>query len=150
MVMSLLLQPYLKEAVARLPWGICDMAKVKAEVCQDLREVLERHRLPNAVHDHYDYRHLQLPEKLAYYAFRELANMEVFPDAPPRVNGERITSSLSALVNAVVLIQRLNRTRLSKLDEVASPPVNAVSAAASRLSLGDIPKMQSGRGITME
>lgn len=80
MVQSLLLQPYLGEAVTRLPWEICDLAKVKAEVCQELREVLERHRLPNAVHDHYDYRHLQLPEKLAYYAFRLLANGEVFPD----------------------------------------------------------------------
>lgn len=80
MVQSLLLQPCLQEAVAGLPWGICDLAKVKAEVCQDLREVLERHRLPNAVHDHYDYRHLQVPEKLAHYAFRRLANREVFPD----------------------------------------------------------------------
>ena len=80
MVQSLLLQPCLNEAIARLPWEICDLAKVKAEVCQDLREVLERHRLPSAVHDHYDYRHLQLPEKLVFYVFRRLANEEVFPD----------------------------------------------------------------------
>jgi hypothetical protein len=80
MVRSLLRQPYLKEAVARLPWDTCDLAKAKAEVCRDLREVLERHRLPSAVHDHYDYRHLQLPEKLAHYAFRLLANGEAFPD----------------------------------------------------------------------
>ena len=70
--------------------------------------------------------------------------------APPKVNGESITSSLPALVNAVVLVQRLNRTRPSKLDEAASPPVNAVPAAASRPSLGDTPETQSGRGITME
>ena len=80
MVQSLLLQPYLKGAVARLPWDTCDLAKAKAEVCRDLREVLERHRLPNAVHDHYDYRHLQLPEKIAHYAFRRLSNGEAFPD----------------------------------------------------------------------
>jgi hypothetical protein len=80
MVRSLLGQPYLKEAVARLPWETCDLTKVKAEVCQELREVLERHRLPNTVHDHYDYRHLQLPEKLAHYAFRLLFNGEPFPD----------------------------------------------------------------------
>jgi hypothetical protein len=70
--------------------------------------------------------------------------------APPKVNGESITSSLPALVNAVVLVQRLNRTRPSKLDEAPSPPVNAVPAAASRPSLGDTPETQSGRGITME
>lgn len=70
--------------------------------------------------------------------------------APPKVNGESITSSLSALANAVVLVQRLVRTRLSKLDEAASPPVNAVPAAASRPSLGDTLETQSGGGINME
>jgi hypothetical protein len=80
MVQSLLLQPYLREAIAGLPWHICDLTKVKAEVCQALREMLERHKLPTAVHDHYNYRHLLPPEKLAHYAFRQLANEEVFPD----------------------------------------------------------------------
>ena len=70
--------------------------------------------------------------------------------APPKVNGESITSSLSTLVNAVVLVQRLNRTRPSKLDEAASPPVNGVPAAASRPSFGDTLETQSGRGTNME
>jgi hypothetical protein len=73
MVQSLLLQPCLQEAAARLPWEICDPAKVKADVYQDLRETLERHKLPDAVRGHYDYRHLQLPEALARYAFRLVA-----------------------------------------------------------------------------
>jgi hypothetical protein len=80
MVQSLLGQPYIKEAVAELPWQICDLAKVDADRCRALREVLERRQLSKAVHDHYDFRHLQLPEKLAHYAFRMLANGEVFPD----------------------------------------------------------------------
>jgi hypothetical protein len=80
MMKSLLLQPCIKEAVAELPWQICDLAKVNADRCLALREVLERHQLHQAVHDHYDFRHLQLPEKLAHYAFRMLANGEVFPD----------------------------------------------------------------------
>ena len=73
MVKSLLFQPYLTDAVAHLPWDACDPAKVKAEVCQDLREALERHTLPDAVQGHYDYRHLRLPEALAQYAFRLVA-----------------------------------------------------------------------------
>ena len=73
MVQSLVLQPYLKGAIAHLPWQACDPAKVKADVCQTLREALERHKLPDAVQDHYDYRHLQLPEALAQYAFRLVA-----------------------------------------------------------------------------
>ena len=73
MVQSLLDQPYLKDAVAHLPWHACDPAKVKAEVCQDLREALERHKLPDAVQGHYDYRHLKLPDALAQYAFRLIA-----------------------------------------------------------------------------
>ena len=73
MVKSLLFQPYLTDAVAHLPWDACDPAKVKAEVCQDLREALERHTLPDAVQGHYDYRHLRLPEALAQYAFRLIA-----------------------------------------------------------------------------
>lgn len=79
MVQSLLLQPYIREAFAELPWQICNLAKANADVCMGLREVLERHQLRKAVHDHYDFRHLQLPEKLAHYAFRLLAN-QVFPD----------------------------------------------------------------------
>ena len=73
MVESLLHQPYLKDAVAHLPWHACNPAKIKADVCQSLREALERHKLPGAVQDHYDYRHLQLPEALAQYAFRLMA-----------------------------------------------------------------------------
>jgi hypothetical protein len=73
MVQSLLDQPYLKDAVVHLPWHACDPAKVKAEVCQDLREALERHKLPDAVQGHYDYRHLWPPEALAQYAFRLIA-----------------------------------------------------------------------------
>lgn len=69
MVQSLMLQPYLKDAITHLPWEVCDPAKVKADVCQTLREALERHKLPDAVQIHYDYRHLQLPEALVQYAF---------------------------------------------------------------------------------
>ena len=56
MVESLVHQPYLKDAVAHLPWHACDPTKVKADICQSLREALERHKLPDAVQDHYDYR----------------------------------------------------------------------------------------------
>jgi hypothetical protein len=54
------------------------------------------------------------------------------------------------LVNTVVLVQRLIRTRLSKFDQAASPPVNAVRAAASRRSFGNTFEAQSGGGINME
>jgi Homeobox KN domain len=70
--------------------------------------------------------------------------------APPKVNGESVMSSLSALVNAVVLVQRLNLTRRSKLDQAASPQVNAVPAVASQLSLGDTVHAASGGGLDME
>jgi hypothetical protein len=83
MVQSLLLQPYIKEAVAELPWQICDLAKVNADVCLALKEVLERHQLCKAVHDRYDFRHLRLPEKLAHYAFRLLANRDTSGDPGP-------------------------------------------------------------------
>jgi hypothetical protein len=73
MVQSLILQPYLTDAIAHLPMRVLDLAKVKADVCQILKEALERHKLPDAVYDHWDYRHLQLPEALAQYAFRLVA-----------------------------------------------------------------------------
>ena len=65
--------------------------------------------------------------------------------APTKVNGERITSSFSALVNAVVLVQRLNRLRTSKLDKAACTPVKAIP-----LSLGDTLKTRSSGGVNME
>jgi hypothetical protein len=80
MVQSLLLQRFLAEAIGRSPLQKCDHTKVKADVCQNLREALERHKLPDAVQDHYDYRHLQLPEALALYAFRLVAYGEAFLD----------------------------------------------------------------------
>jgi hypothetical protein len=80
MVRSLLFQPFLAEAVANSPVLSCDSTKVKADVCQILREALERHELPAAVQDHYDYRYLQLPEALALYAFRLVAYGEPFLD----------------------------------------------------------------------
>jgi hypothetical protein len=70
MVQSLILQPYLKDAIAYLPLHMFDLANAMADVCQILREALERHELPDAVRNHYDYRCLQLPEALAQYAFR--------------------------------------------------------------------------------
>ena len=73
MVQSLILQPYLRDAIAYLPLHMFDVADTKADVCRILREALERHRLPDAVRDHYDYRYLQLPEALAQYAFRLVA-----------------------------------------------------------------------------
>jgi hypothetical protein len=73
MVQSLILQPYLTDAIAYLPLHMFDPAKANADVCQNLREALERHKLPDAVQYHYDYRYLQLPEALAQYAFRLVA-----------------------------------------------------------------------------
>jgi hypothetical protein len=99
MVQSLLLPPYIKEAVAELPWQICDLAKVNADRCLALREVLERHQLSKAVHDHYDFRHLQLPEKLAHYALRMLANGEVFPDDVSNVAGAAGTGEAEPFYN---------------------------------------------------
>ena len=87
MIQSLLSQPYIKEVAAELPWQICDLAKVNTKVCLGLREVLERHQLCRAVHDHYDFRHLQLPEKLAHYAFRLLANGDTSADPGPAEDG---------------------------------------------------------------
>lgn len=66
-------QPYLTDAIAHQPLHMFDVANAKADVCQILREALERHKLPDAVRDHYDYRYLQLPEALAQYAFRLVA-----------------------------------------------------------------------------
>ena len=73
MVQSLMDQPYLTDAIAHQPLHMFDVANAKADVCQILREALERHKLPDAVRDHYDYRYLQLPEALAQYAFRLVA-----------------------------------------------------------------------------
>lgn len=73
MVQSLMLQPYLADAIAHLPLHMFDMANAKADVCQILRVALERHKLPGAVQYHYDYRYLQLPEALAQYALRLVA-----------------------------------------------------------------------------
>jgi hypothetical protein len=80
MVQSLLFQPFLEEAIAGSPLRMFDLTNVKAEICQNLREALERHKLPDAVQAHYDYRHLQLPEALALYAFRLVAYGEPFLD----------------------------------------------------------------------
>jgi Homeobox KN domain len=68
----------------------------------------------------------------------------------PKVNGESAMSSLSALVNVVLLVQRLNLTRRSKLDQATSSQVNAVPAAASQPSLEDTIHTTSGGGIDME
>ena len=68
-----MLQPYLTDAIAHLPLHMFDVANAKADVCQILRVVLERHKLPDAVQSHYEYRYLQLPEALAQYAFRLVA-----------------------------------------------------------------------------
>lgn len=82
MVQSLLFQPFLGEAIARspLPLQMFHLSNVKVDICQNLREALERHKLPDAVQAHYDYRHLQLPEALALYAFRLVAYGEPFLD----------------------------------------------------------------------
>jgi hypothetical protein len=80
MVQSLILQPFLEEAIASSPLPRFQLTNVKADICQDLREALERHELPDAVQAHYDYRHLQPPEALALYAFRLVAYGEPFAD----------------------------------------------------------------------
>lgn len=80
MVQSLLFQPFLAEAIARSPLQVSDTTKAKADVCQNLREALERHQLPDAVQTHYDYRYLQMPEALALYAYRLVTYGEPFLD----------------------------------------------------------------------
>jgi hypothetical protein len=75
MVQSLLFkQPYLADAVASLhmqgcDWNTVDWAKFSDSKLQELRDALERHKLPNAVQVHWDYRALQPPEALVQYAF---------------------------------------------------------------------------------
>lgn len=80
MVQSLMLQPFLTEAIANSPLRMFHLTNVKADICQDLREALERHELADAVQAHYDYRHLQPPEALALYAFRLVAYGGPFSD----------------------------------------------------------------------
>jgi hypothetical protein len=70
MVQSLMLQPYLTDAIAYLPWHMFDLAGAKVDVCQNLREILERHKIPDTVRYHYDYIYLRLPEALVQYVFR--------------------------------------------------------------------------------
>jgi hypothetical protein len=75
MVQSLLFkQPYLADAVASLHrqgcnWNTIDWTKISDSKFQELREALERHKLPDAVQARWDYRILQPPEALAQYAF---------------------------------------------------------------------------------
>jgi hypothetical protein len=75
MVQSLLFkQPYLADAVASLhlrgcDWNTVDWTKISDSKLQELREALERHKLPDAVQAHFDYRALQPPEAIAQYAF---------------------------------------------------------------------------------
>ena len=80
MVQSLLRQPILEEAIARSPLRTFSEINVNADIGQNLREALERHKLPDEVQSHYDYRILQLPEALANYAFRLVAYGEPFSD----------------------------------------------------------------------
>jgi hypothetical protein len=80
MVQSLLCQPFLAKAIARLPLRTFSLINANADICQNLRETLERHKLPDAVQTHYDYRILQLPEALAHYTFRLVTNGEPFSD----------------------------------------------------------------------
>jgi len=75
MVQSLLFkQPYLADAVASLhtqgyDWNRVDWTKVSDSTLQELREALERHKLPDAVQTDWEYRILQPPEALVQYAF---------------------------------------------------------------------------------
>jgi hypothetical protein len=75
MVQSLLFkQPYLAVAVASshlqwYDWNIVDWTKISDSKLQELREALERHKLPGDVQAHWDYRSLQPPEALVQYAF---------------------------------------------------------------------------------
>jgi hypothetical protein len=61
------------------------VANAKEDVYEIVRETLERHKLPDALQYHYDYRYLQLPEALAQYAFRLVVcgvpYDEPYPDA---------------------------------------------------------------------
>lgn len=74
-VQSLLFkQPYLADAVASLhlqgcDWNTVDWTKIGDSKLQELREALERHKLPDAVQAHWDYRYLRPPEALVQYAF---------------------------------------------------------------------------------
>jgi hypothetical protein len=75
MVQSLLFkQPYLADAVASLRTqgydrNTVDWTKVSDSTLQELREALERHKLPDAVQADWEYRFLQPPEALVKYAF---------------------------------------------------------------------------------
>lgn len=75
MVQSLLFkQSYLADAVSSLhrqgcDWNTVDWTKISDSKLQELRDALERHKLPDAVQAHWDYRYLQPPEALVQYAF---------------------------------------------------------------------------------
>jgi hypothetical protein len=70
-----------------------DLANAQKDICRILREVLERHKLPDAVRDHYDYRYLQLPEALAQYVFRLVAYGVPYDISHPDIS---LTTSESA------------------------------------------------------
>jgi hypothetical protein len=64
-----MLQSYLTDGIAYLLWHMFDQAGAKTDVCQNLREILERHKLSGTIRYHYDYLYLQLPEVLIQYVF---------------------------------------------------------------------------------
>jgi hypothetical protein len=67
---SLLLHRGLAAAYNRYDWQCCDWAGLRKSECQALRSALERHLLPLNLRDHEEFAHLDLPESLAWYAFR--------------------------------------------------------------------------------
>jgi hypothetical protein len=73
MVQSLILQPYIKDAIKHLPEKYRHPAVINANAFQNLKDALERHKVPDAVQVHIDYRHLQPKEAFFRYVFRLLA-----------------------------------------------------------------------------
>jgi hypothetical protein len=97
MVQSLLFkQPYLAEALASFhmrgySWDAVDWTKISDSSLQELREALERHKLPDAVQAGWEYRCMQPPEALVQYAFFLGAYGQAHPHDVPIISSNTST-----------------------------------------------------------
>jgi hypothetical protein len=97
MVQSLLFkQSHLADAVTSLhlqgwDWNTVNWTKISDSKLQELREALERHKLPDAVQALWDYRYLQPPEALVQYAFSLGANGHAYLHDVPIISNNAST-----------------------------------------------------------
>ena len=102
MVRSLLFkQPYLADAVTSLhlqgwDWNTVNWTKISDSKLQELREALERHKLPDAVQALWEYRCLQPPEALVQYAFSLGTNGHAYLHDIPSISNNASTAEGTA------------------------------------------------------